>query len=517
MTTLEVTPYAPVVEPRPSSGLLEGLGLMTLSAFLIPVATLTSPFLGTVLVATLGLAGLAFVLHRKYRGRWQFNAEVALVAGMSIQFLLAPLLNRVISWDFTSEMYYVQSSSDRVAVKDYYAHGMVIVLLFSGVYFVVSALIPLKRASRRAMTGDLPSYFTKRTYFVYALLIGTLWLMRGGLLAIGAFYHSHYVQTRDVDPRYSSWTQFDSGMGPIAAAFVFAAALTRNLNWGVAVAYVSADFVWNFLSGAREKTVTPFIAMVLVYVVYRNRFPWKALLVMLLPGILMMGFMDLYRQTVRRFSDVDRISFTQVTQALLSAKDRSESYGLGTTFVIGLGRISDIEPIAEIYRNVPEVQPYLMGETYERILPSLVPRAWWPDKPVIIFRINEWFFRNEGGTSPVTIMGEGYLNYGWVGVALSAAAIALMLRATDRFMLRLVDNMAMLPVYIGFVALCARLHTNVMAMWISAIIKLGSVAIAVHLLTRWFGERPATSEQRELPATEGWQDVSGNGRGYDTY
>ena len=502
MTTLDLS-YLPVPEKRHTSGFVEGLGLVTLSLLLLPAAMLLAPFVSTLLVSTLSLSAIAFAMHRKYRGRWQFNAEVAFVAGMAIQYLIAPLAIRIVSWDFTTQFFDIQVSFERTAVRDFYAHAMVIVLMFTGVYLVVSSMIPLKR-TLRDITGELPTYFTKRTYFVYVLVIVMLWTSRAGLLAIGAFYHSHHVKFRDMHPQYSALIQFDSGMGPIGAAFLFAAALTRNLNWAVAGAYFIADFTWNFLSGSRERTVMPFIAMLLVYIVHRNRIPWKGLAIMLLPAILLMGFMDVYRQTVRRFADVDRISFTQVMQALVSARDRSESVGLGATFIIGMGRISDLEPIAEVYRNVPDVQPYLMGETYERIPASLVPRALWPDKPVVSFGINEWFFRHEGGSSPLTVMGEGYLNYGWFGVVLAAIVIAIMLRLMDRFMLRSVNNIAVLPVYMGFVALSARLHTQSLSMWIGGFIKLIGVAIVMHLLTKRFGEHPATvavpPEGHGLPA-----------------
>jgi hypothetical protein len=489
MTTLEAYPMAPVLgEKRPSSGFVEGLALFTMGIVLFPMANALTPFLGTMVVGILALAGITVTMFRKYRGRWQFNAEVAFVIGMAIQYLLAPILIRVISWDFTADLFYVQTSAERVAVKEYYAHGMVIILVFAGIYFIVSSMIPLKRTLRE-VTGELPTYFTKRSYVVYLVMIVLLWVTRVSLLAIGAYYHGFAVRHRELDPRYSGWTQYDSGLGPVCVAFVFAAALTRKLNWAIAGTYVFADFMWNFTSGSREKTVTPFLVMLFVYVVYRNRVPWKFLILSALPALLLLGFMDLYRSTVFRFSDVDRISFSQVMYALTRAKGTSESAGMGATLAIGINRLNDLEPISEIYRNVPEMHPYLDGETYAMIPMSLVPRALWPDKPKVAIGINNWFFRHDIGSSPITVMGEGFLNFGWPGVLLAAAASALILRLIDRLMVRFVNNLAMLPVYIGFVAYCARVHTQPMMMWISSLIKVIAVALVVHMLTQWFGER----------------------------
>src|SRR5688500_14061757 len=118
MTTLEANPMAPELgEKRPSSGFVEGLVLLTMAVFLIPMADAFTPFLGTLIVGGLALGGITWTMCRKYRGRWQFNAEVAFVIGMSIQYLLAPILIRIVSWDFTTELFYVQTSADRVAVK----------------------------------------------------------------------------------------------------------------------------------------------------------------------------------------------------------------------------------------------------------------------------------------------------------------------------------------------------------------------------------------------------------------
>src|SRR5688500_2755224 len=99
MTTLDLS-YLPVPEKRHTSGFVEGLGLVTLSLLLLPAAMLLAPFVSTLLVSTLSLSAIAFAMHRKYRGRWQFNAEVAFVAGMAIQYLIAPLAIRIVSWDF---------------------------------------------------------------------------------------------------------------------------------------------------------------------------------------------------------------------------------------------------------------------------------------------------------------------------------------------------------------------------------------------------------------------------------
>ena len=200
--------------------------------------------------------------------------------------------------------------------------------------------------------------------------------------------------------------------------------------------------------------------------------------------LFLLGFMDHYRYAIRNYAQKDSISFAAIFRALEVSVERADIEGKQTTAERALARLNDLDSVAAITLWTPEIQPYLNGETYALIPAGLVPRALWPDKPVIIRPINEWFFRNEGGSSPITIVGEGYLNFGWFGVIFAGAGAALLLRSVDRYISRFAGNAAVVPVYIAFMAACAQVQNAAAVIWITTFLKFAFFATVVHLLTR---------------------------------
>lgn len=74
------------------------------------------------------------------------------------------------------------------------------------------------------------------------------------------------------------------------------------------------------------------------------------------------------------------------------------------------------------YRT-PEFQPYLEGETYSYIIPQLIPRFFWPEKPrshIGTYRLSIYYgLQNEEATETTTIafgmLTEAYANFGLLG------------------------------------------------------------------------------------------------------
>jgi len=79
----------------------------------------------------------------------------------------------------------------------------------------------------------------------------------------------------------------------------------------------------------------------------------------------------------------------------------------------------------------PARQPYLDGETYGHILPQLIPRIFWPDKPmghVSTQRLATYYgLQDEESTLRTTIgfgvVAEAFANFGFLGLASLGAII----------------------------------------------------------------------------------------------
>jgi hypothetical protein len=181
--------------------------------------------------------------------------------------------------------------------------------------------------------------------------------------------------------------------------------------------------------------------------------------------------MDYYRYATQVPTEASKLELQGINSALSTAKSQSEGNGLGSTSITGLERLSDLESIAAIYHWVPAAVDFLGGETYMSILSALIPRFCWTDKPPVITPINKWFYVNEGGTSPITIMGEGYLNFGWPGVFLAGFISALIVHLTETYLLRRSYSSVFITFYLFFLTGLARLHTQPVGIWVSMMIK----------------------------------------------
>jgi hypothetical protein len=85
-----------------------------------------------------------------------------------------------------------------------------------------------------------------------------------------------------------------------------------------------------------------------------------------------------------------------------------------------------IHQFAHIYSLTPSVIPFQYGETYSYFIVALIPRAIWPDKPQAggannFFAVAFGITSEEGAkksTFGVSLLGEGYINFGIPGVFL---------------------------------------------------------------------------------------------------
>jgi hypothetical protein len=70
----------------------------------------------------------------------------------------------------------------------------------------------------------------------------------------------------------------------------------------------------------------------------------------------------------------------------------------------------------------------IAGETFGLILPAMVPRILWPDKPIMTpgFEFNRLVTRNRRSSSAPGIFAEAYWNGGWPAVFLTAAYVGLL-------------------------------------------------------------------------------------------
>ena len=109
-----------------------------------------------------------------------------------------------------------------------------------------------------------------------------------------------------------------------------------------------------------------------------------------------------------------------------------------------LSRISLLTAAAHVLDWTPDTVPYQYGHTYSYVFVMLVPRFLWPEKPSMS-QANQFYqvqygLTREGDLESVSIavgfLTEGYINFGWFGVAGVAFFVGLLLGILQATFLR---------------------------------------------------------------------------------
>jgi hypothetical protein len=445
------------------------------------------------IIGIMSTTGLGVALWLKNRGNFWMNAEVLFLGGAGLQYFFAPVLLRLLTNNMTDFwLLETEVPAERADVHDAHSGGMCLVLTYMAVFFAISYFIPRPRSHRGSPEGG-GLQFSRSSIWLIGALLAVLWGTRLLLLKTGSYYHLNRSEFQFEDPRYSLLAQIDAMIGPLVVTYFFIYFVLRKTHLSIlGWAMLALDSVWNFISGSRERALMVFITLGVTYVLVKRQLPIRILLPAMAAGLLLISFMDHYRYAMRDAGSASEIKVTRVLDALDTAKEKSASAGLEQTAVKAFARLNDLDPIAAIYAWVPDMVDYLGGETYLKIPLVLVPRAIWPDKPQMILPINDWFFVNDGGSSPTTLVGEGFLNFGWAGVILAAMGSAFLLRQSERFICRFTENEMFLPIYVSFLLNVSRIHVESAAVFTGFMLKYCVLMYLAHVCLRMVEPRAKT-------------------------
>lgn len=104
-----------------------------------------------------------------------------------------------------------------------------------------------------------------------------------------------------------------------------------------------------------------------------------------------------------------------------------------------ISRANLIDLLAHIYEQTPDNIPYLYGQSYSYFAYALIPRVVWPEKPEAtanrLLAVNYGITTPEGAeqsTFGISLIGEGYANFGVPGVVSVMTVLGLILLAMMR-------------------------------------------------------------------------------------
>jgi hypothetical protein len=188
-------------------------------------------------------------------------------------------------------------------------------------------------------------------------------------------------------------------------------------------------------NGILEQALVPIGVLFIIQWIYTRRIPVGAILVVTAIVLFLSPVKNDFRQRVFTDAGGEELADQPIISKASAWVDQASVYWFQTLkgdralteATSGVTMRTDlIHQVAHIHSLTPSVVPYQYGETYSYFVVTLIPRALWPDKPVAgsansFFGVNYGLQTEEGAritTFGVSILGEGYINFGWTGVVL---------------------------------------------------------------------------------------------------
>lgn len=230
------------------------------------------------------------------------------------------------------------------------------------------------------------------------------------------------------------------------AATVFGAGLKSSSFLSVMLlALISVMAVLGLSIGMLEAALTPIIATVLVYWVYRRKFPWIAVALLIFALAVLNEAKHQYRRdtwfTDRSFSIAEKVHiWIMATEEVIQRKVVGATYNYEPNAETGVIRRVDLLHIfAYITEVTPGIIPYYRGQTYSYLLIGWIPRILWPDKPIAaasnnLLAIDYELLSLDQLNSTMTgigIVAEAYANSGLVGIIIVMTLFGVILAVAN--------------------------------------------------------------------------------------
>ena len=422
----------------------------------------------TVIPAFIGIVGY---LYYKYNGRINIKADVLIAIGVCGQFLLPSLY--LVSVELNDYLFYHIYDYIR-----YYPDVALATLLGQTFFYIGYEMIENKyKNTEEEKSYNQVEYSPFRFFFVMSPILVGVWISRLLILATGSYYHNSQSDFMFTNVWYSILAQFNSfGSCIVAGPWVMVFATynsNQHLRWvRTALGITILELCWYLPTGAREPVLATVMVILMAYIFIKNSIPVNSIIVGIVICIFYMSFINTYRSVIGNYVEYSEISASgmrgalEETNTILAEKDDDNS--IDTV----VSRLSDARSVAAILQNFPSPLSYWAGKTYLNALWAFVPRFLYPDKPAAIFPIQELgLFEGEGGSSPTTLIGEAYVNFGWFGLFLVMPFIGMMACRYDLAFYHRSTHLIWTSIYVGISVMVVRLHVQTVSVWIGILIK----------------------------------------------
>ena len=223
----------------------------------------------------------------------------------------------------------------------------------------------------------------------------------------------------------------------------------RGTRWHKALLYlvVGITMVRGSSTTMMETMLVPVVVLFTTKWMYTKRLPVLGFI--LIAGIIL--FLSPVKHEVRATAGVDVVMEKETSSSerawqwtSQAAEFWIESFSGERTFSESASdltlRTDLIHQFSYIYSATPSIVPFQNGSSYQYFAVALIPRIVWPEKPEVNSTNNFYALSYgisteqviENSTFGVSLIGEGYMNFGFIGVLLAMAFQGLCLSLLEQ-------------------------------------------------------------------------------------
>jgi len=322
------------------------------------------------------------------------------------------------------------------APKGYYsfvASGMALCLvgftaLWIGYTLGFATLRPVRVL--RSFGGGSPSALV--VLGLYALTVA-IRLVR--ILVTGIAYGAESARLGPLQP-FDQWFKYIEDSRYLVLAITASLVFTRRWPWWVLIPMFVAEIVYGFTSGFMKPLIWVIVVVILGFL-YSGLSLKKCTGYGVIGLVLAVLIVPVAQELRLRAGNFDQRSPVQVCDATLEAFQstwgRGPEAGWSTFVDKALVRQASVAQMPGIIMlRTPSEIPYEGAGQFLAIPGYLVPRAIWPDKPILsrgvwfgITYLNDVPWTNSSGA--MTVFGESYIFAGWMGTILGLFGLGLVL------------------------------------------------------------------------------------------
>jgi hypothetical protein len=214
--------------------------------------------------------------------------------------------------------------------------------------------------------------------------------------------------------------------------------------------FLVCSFAMGVASGWLGTLVFVTLACFILYMAEKRRPPWLAVLPILLYAVFFQAGKSAFRAESWKGASgesgiLERVERWASLSSIAWQEALDDSSGQKRTVLLQnvVMRTSLLTQTANVLEFTPSSVPFQNGSTYTFLVAMWVPRALWPDKP-LASEANQ-FYQVAYGLTPedklhevsyaAGAMTEGYINFGWLGVAVVMYGIGLLFNWVQKVLL----------------------------------------------------------------------------------